>query len=256
MPGVGMFDRDPVEVGAEITLHLPHEIADERFEVIELVLGRDDEAELVAVLTTAIEERLPVRPVAGGIIEPAWRAMRGDPVALDVAQVRPGRAEILHADDPGLDDDPALSALPPAAGGDRSLGTSASGARAGEAAGSARTAARCLCEHRLRCLRGPNDSGIAASRRPPDNAIPAQRRAARGNSIQDSLERERRDEDGFYFLVDPRSNMIVSGGENVEEGGGGDRRAGSEKGERVHAPRRRDLDRRGASLPAGLCFYS
>src|SRR5262245_47617535 len=37
---------------------------------------------------------MPIGIVAGGIVEPAWTSLAGDTVALDVAQVRPCRAEI------------------------------------------------------------------------------------------------------------------------------------------------------------------
>ena len=59
----------------------------------------------------------------------------------------------------------------------------------------------------------------------------------------------RRDEDGYYYLVDRKSNMIISGGENIYpsevetcarrpshgQGSGGDRGADPKWGERVHA---------------------
>ena len=34
MPGVEMIDGDPVELRAEVLLHVPHEITDERLEVL------------------------------------------------------------------------------------------------------------------------------------------------------------------------------------------------------------------------------
>ena len=105
-----MVGGDPVEPGREIVLHLPHEIADEGLEVAELgaVLGRDDEAELVAIAGAAFEERLAVGLVDRRVIEAARFSFPGDAVALDVAQVRPRRAEIaaLEPNHPGLDDDP------------------------------------------------------------------------------------------------------------------------------------------------------
>jgi hypothetical protein len=55
--GVGMarvvvIDRDPVELGVEVLLYLPHEVAGEAAQIAQScgVPGRDDEAELVAVL--------------------------------------------------------------------------------------------------------------------------------------------------------------------------------------------------------------
>ena len=71
MSRVEMIGRDPVEPGYEIVLHLAHQVADEGFEVAELgpVLGRDDEAELVAVATAAFEESLAVRLVARSVVK-------------------------------------------------------------------------------------------------------------------------------------------------------------------------------------------
>jgi hypothetical protein len=87
MPRVEMIHGHPVELGAEILLHLPHQIADEGLEIGELgaVLGRDNEAELVAILSAALHEVLPVRLVGRRIVNPARLPSRRDTVALDVA---------------------------------------------------------------------------------------------------------------------------------------------------------------------------
>ena len=97
--GVEVVDRDPVELGVEVLLHLPHQVADEGLEVLEAaaVLRRDDEAELVRVAFGAVEERVAVDIVAGGVVELARYAVAGDAVALDVAQVGLGRAEVARA---------------------------------------------------------------------------------------------------------------------------------------------------------------
>jgi hypothetical protein len=52
--GIPVIDGDPVEVGAEVPLGLAHEVAGEPLEVRHLhcVVGRDDEAEVVAVSQT------------------------------------------------------------------------------------------------------------------------------------------------------------------------------------------------------------
>lgn len=87
MTGVEMVDRNPVQLGAEVPLHLLHEIADDRFEVSQplAVLSRDDEAELMRVILRAGEEGLTVGIVTAGVIEPACVALARDAVALDVA---------------------------------------------------------------------------------------------------------------------------------------------------------------------------
>ena len=94
--GVEVVDRHPVELRVEVLLHLPHQVADERLEVLEAaaVLRRDDEAELVRIALRAVEERVAVGLVAGGVVDLPRSAVAGDAVALDVAQVRLGRAEV------------------------------------------------------------------------------------------------------------------------------------------------------------------
>jgi hypothetical protein len=111
--GVEVVDRHPVELRVEILLHLPHQIADERFEVLEAtaVLRRDDEAELVWVALRAFEEGVAVGLVASGVVELPRSPVAGDAVALDVAQVGLGRTEVT-ADLPGVaraHDDPAAA---------------------------------------------------------------------------------------------------------------------------------------------------
>jgi hypothetical protein len=93
---VEVVDRHPVELGVEVLLHLPHQVADEGLEVLQAaaVLRRDDEPELVRIALRAVEEGSAVGLVAGGIVELARSPVAGDAVALDVAQVRLGRAEV------------------------------------------------------------------------------------------------------------------------------------------------------------------
>ena len=73
-----MIRGDPVELGCEIVLHLPHQVADEGFQVTKLgpILGRDDEAELVAVAAAAFEERLAVSLVARRVVKFARSDLR------------------------------------------------------------------------------------------------------------------------------------------------------------------------------------
>ena len=58
--GVPVIDADPVELRAEVLLHLPHQVAGEGLEVCHLdrVLRRDDEAEMVPVVLGALGEGL------------------------------------------------------------------------------------------------------------------------------------------------------------------------------------------------------
>ncbi|BCH32746.1 hypothetical protein MesoLjLc_46760 [Mesorhizobium sp. L-8-10] len=58
MAGVVVIDRNPIELRAEIGFHLGHEVACIGGEVgqVRAVLGRDDEAELVAIVHAALDE--------------------------------------------------------------------------------------------------------------------------------------------------------------------------------------------------------
>ena len=89
MAGVVVVDRDPVELGPEVGLHLLHQIAGGLARVGQLraILGRDDEAELMAVLAAAVEEGAAILDVALGRIDLALLAILRHAVPFEVAQV-------------------------------------------------------------------------------------------------------------------------------------------------------------------------
>jgi hypothetical protein len=108
--GVEVIDRDPIEPGAEILLHLPHHVAGEATDIGEpiTILGRDNEAELVAILAAALGQGSPIRPVVISSIELTSSAISGRAIALQVIEMRNGGpAAGLQADDTGFDYDPA-----------------------------------------------------------------------------------------------------------------------------------------------------
>jgi hypothetical protein len=118
--GVEVVDRNPIELGAEILLHLPHHIAGEGTQVREpiTVLRSDDEAKLMAVLPAAFGEGLAVRRVGVGGIKPAALAVPRRAIALQVADVGGGcPATNLEPHDPRLDHDPAHLRIRPTLGG-------------------------------------------------------------------------------------------------------------------------------------------
>ena len=90
MAGVEMVDRHPVEPGAEILLDLGHQVAREASEIVERdpILGRDDEAETVAIVLATREEGITVGATLARRIELASLAIPRGAVALDVAQMR------------------------------------------------------------------------------------------------------------------------------------------------------------------------
>ncbi|MCC8234753.1 hypothetical protein [Pinisolibacter aquiterrae] len=110
-----MVDRHPVEPGAEILLDLGHQVAREAGEIVEgdPILGRDDEAELVAIVLATREEGITVGAILARRIELAALAIPRGAVALDVAQMR-RRATALpcRPDEARLDHHPARTGLP------------------------------------------------------------------------------------------------------------------------------------------------
>jgi hypothetical protein len=113
LAGIEMIGRHPIEPGAEVGFHLPHQVADEWFEVGDFprVLRCHDEAKLVAIAFTSLSESLGIGAIVTFIVELAGITLARDAVALDVAQMGLHLARIacVDADDPSLDDDPALT---------------------------------------------------------------------------------------------------------------------------------------------------
>src|SRR5262245_33459675 len=128
MPSVEMINRNPVELGVEILLHLGHEVADEGLEVRELspLIGRHNKAELMRVLLGPLEKRLTVDIVGGGAVEPTGLSFARDTVAHDVLEMGPRGAEVAGYDTrvAGLDDD-APTAWPDETGGGAHAGAHA-----------------------------------------------------------------------------------------------------------------------------------
>lgn len=89
MVGVVMVDGDPVEARLEVLLHLPHEVAGEGPQVghVARVLRRDDEAELMTVLASALDEGAAVRLVLDRRIGVALLAVAGDAIAFEIAEM-------------------------------------------------------------------------------------------------------------------------------------------------------------------------
>jgi hypothetical protein len=85
-----MIDRDPVELGPEVGLHLLHQITGGLTRVGQFhpFLGRDDEAELVAVMPAPVEESATILHVALGRINLALLAVLRHAVPFKIAQVR------------------------------------------------------------------------------------------------------------------------------------------------------------------------
>jgi hypothetical protein len=90
MASVVVIDRDPAEFRPEVSFHLGLEMAGGLARVGQLrgVLGRDDEAKLMAVVAASVEESATILHIALGRIDLAPRAILRHAVPFEVAQVR------------------------------------------------------------------------------------------------------------------------------------------------------------------------
>jgi len=89
---------------------LLHHVAGESAKIGEpiAVFGRDDEAELVAILSTAFDEGSPIRPVVIRSVELASSAISSRALALQVGKMRMGCSTAgFQSDDTGFDHDAA-----------------------------------------------------------------------------------------------------------------------------------------------------
>src|SRR3546814_15459761 len=99
---------------AHLRRHLPHPPARGPLQIVIFgtVLRGDDEAELGTVIYLPLNECLAVRPIVLGRVELTAFTIAGDAVALDVTQMRAGRAQPLgfvEPDDPRLHHDAAVA---------------------------------------------------------------------------------------------------------------------------------------------------
>src|SRR3546814_7129882 len=80
MLGDPMVYGNPIELGAQILLHLPDKIAREGFEVRHFhgVVGRDNETEMVPVVFAPLCERLRIGIIGAGAKQPHLLSVPGD----------------------------------------------------------------------------------------------------------------------------------------------------------------------------------
>ena len=113
VPGIVMIDGYPIDDGIQVLLHLPHQPAREGSQASErdTILGSNNEAELVAVLGTALGKALGIGLVLHGRVGTASARVDRDTFTLQVAQMcSDGLAlHTLELDDPRFDDDAAGS---------------------------------------------------------------------------------------------------------------------------------------------------
>ena len=110
--GIPVIDCDPVESCAEIPLGICHQFARERPKIVHVgcILGRNDEAEVVAIVLTSLGKRALVGHVGLRIEQTGVGASAGDAIPLKVSDMlgERRRAESMSAvpDHPRLDHDP------------------------------------------------------------------------------------------------------------------------------------------------------
>ena len=91
MLGVPVIYRDPIELRAEIALGLGHQFAGERLQIRKLgrVVGRDDEAKVVAVAVASVREGMGVRGIHLRVEQAASFAVTGRAVTAEIAEMGP-----------------------------------------------------------------------------------------------------------------------------------------------------------------------
>ncbi|GGB09726.1 hypothetical protein GCM10011491_42070 [Brucella endophytica] len=112
MAGIVVIDRHPIKFRAKVSLDAAHQIAGVFGEVGKIggILGRNDKAELVAIILAAIKEGISISAIVGGGIELATFAITRGSIALDIAQMGSPFSVLPRAlNVPGFDDDAAHS---------------------------------------------------------------------------------------------------------------------------------------------------
>ena len=111
--GVPVLDRDPVELGRKVPLHIGEEVAGEGLEVghLDSLLGTDNEPEMMPIPAAALGKGPFVGDIPLGVEQPGVLAILRHALAFEISNVRGerGRAERSPAvaGDARLDHDPA-----------------------------------------------------------------------------------------------------------------------------------------------------
>lgn len=112
MTGVEMIDGYPVELRAEIRLHLRHQVAREGGQILHLlgILRRDDKTKLMPVVLPAFEKGVAVGAIGLRPVKLSTLPVAGRAVTLDVIEMGARPAVTTgRADHARLDDDAAAA---------------------------------------------------------------------------------------------------------------------------------------------------
>src|SRR5262249_34066543 len=107
---VPMVDRDPVELGPEVTLRLRHQVPGKCLEIRQLsgVIRRHDEPKMMPITLAAFRKGAMVGVVMLGVEHPSRGAVLGDPFPLEIVEMRAERCALDAVPDHArLDDDTA-----------------------------------------------------------------------------------------------------------------------------------------------------
>ena len=96
MAGIVMIDRDPIEAGLKILLHLLHQVAREASQIGHFIgiFRRHNEAELMPILTAPLDKGLAVGLVLESRIGLSFLSVPVDPIPFEIAKMgidRPSR---------------------------------------------------------------------------------------------------------------------------------------------------------------------
>jgi hypothetical protein len=97
MAGVEVIDRHPIELRPQILFHARHQPPGQGLEILIAIaiLGRDDEAELMAILSPLFEKGLAIHHILIASVELPALALACSAVPLKIAQVSRRRASPL-----------------------------------------------------------------------------------------------------------------------------------------------------------------
>jgi hypothetical protein len=85
-----VIDRGPIQLRAEVALHLPHQVSGEGAQIghLESIVRRNDEPEMMPVTGAPLSEGASVAILPIGVEHARRLTLLGDAIALEIAQVR------------------------------------------------------------------------------------------------------------------------------------------------------------------------
>src|SRR5262249_1695764 len=106
---VPMVDRDPVELGPEVTLGMRHQVSGKCLEIRQLsgIIRRDNKPEMMPITLAAFSKRTMVGLVMVGVEHPSRGTVLGDAFSPEIAEMRAERCALNPVPDHARLDDHA-----------------------------------------------------------------------------------------------------------------------------------------------------